>query len=99
MSRRLVNATLDSLEDLPPRCRRCVFWELDPVARDRAEQAGDTRLEKEAWVSAALLEWGGCGKIAYVDSVAAGYVMFAPPAYVPPRWRSRPARPAPTPPC
>ena len=83
MSRRLVNATLDSLEDLPPRCRRCVFWELDPVARDRAEQAGDTRLEKEAWVSAALLEWGGCGKIAYVDSVAAGYVMFAPPAYVP----------------
>jgi len=83
MSRRAVNITLDNLDDLPGRCRRCVFWELDPVALDRAEQAGDTAFEKESWVSATLLEWGSCGKIAYVDSVPAGFVMFAPPAYVP----------------
>jgi len=83
MSRRLVNVTLDTLRDLPPRCRRCVFWELDPVSRDRAEQSGDPALEKEAWVSATLLEWGGCGKIIYVDGLPAGYAMFAPPAYVP----------------
>jgi GNAT superfamily N-acetyltransferase len=83
MARRVVNVTLDNLDDLPNRCRRCVFWELDPVARARAEEAGDTALEKEAWVSAVLLEWGSCGKIVYVDGVAAGYVMFAPPAYVP----------------
>ena len=83
MTRRLVNVTLDNLDDLPVRCRRCVFWELDPVSRSRAEETGDTALEKEAWVSAALLEWGSCGKIVYVDGVAAGYVLFAPPAYVP----------------
>ena len=83
MSRRLASITLDNLDDLPRRCRRCVFWELDPVARTRAEEAGDTEFEKEAWVSATLLEWGSCGKIAYVDGVPAGYVMFAPPAYVP----------------
>ena len=83
MSRRLASITLDNLDDLPRRCRRCVFWELDPVARARAEEAGDTEFEKEAWVSATLLEWGSCGKIAYVDGVPAGYVMFAPPAYVP----------------
>ena len=83
MTRRLVNITLDNLDDLPVRCRRCVFWELDPVARSRAEEMGDTALEKEAWVSQALLEWGSCGKVAYVDGVAAGYVLFAPPAYVP----------------
>ena len=83
MSRRAVNITLDNLDDLPGRCRRCVFWELDPVAFGRAEQAGDTAFEKESWVSATLLEWGSCGKIAYVDSVPAGFVMFAPPAYVP----------------
>ena len=83
MARRVVNVTLDNLDDLPPRCRRCVFWELDPVAKTRAEEAGDTALEKEAWVSATLLEWGSCGKIVYVDGVAAGYVLFAPPAYVP----------------
>jgi GNAT superfamily N-acetyltransferase len=83
MTRRLVNVTLDNLDDLPVKCRRCVFWELDPVARSRAEEMGDTALEKEAWVSQALLEWGSCGKVAYVDGVPAGYVLFAPPSYVP----------------
>jgi len=83
MSRRLASVTLDNLDDLPRRCRRCVFWELDPVGRARAEETGDTEFEKEAWVSATLLEWGSCGKLVYVDGVPAGYVMFAPPAYVP----------------
>lgn len=83
MARRVVNVTLDNLDDLPVRCRRCVFWELDPVARARAEEAGDTALEKEAWISAILLEWGSCGKLVYVDGVPAGYALFAPPAYVP----------------
>lgn len=83
MSRRLVNITLDNLDDLPRRCRRCVFWELDPVNRDRAVESGDPELEKEAWISATLLEWGSCGKIAYVDDVPAGFVLFAPPLYVP----------------
>lgn len=83
MARRLVNLTLDNLGDLPPRCRRCAFWELDPVGRDRAERGGDTELEKEAWVSATLLDWGSCGKLAYVDGVPAGYIMCAPPMYVP----------------
>lgn len=83
MGRRLANVTLDNLDDLPRRCRRCVFWELDPVARTRAEEQGDAEFEKEAWVSATLLEWGSCGKVVYVDGVAAGFALFAPPAYVP----------------
>ena len=56
MSRRTVNITLDNLDDLPGRCRSCVFWELDPVAQDRAVAAGDTAFEKESWVSATLLD-------------------------------------------
>jgi GNAT superfamily N-acetyltransferase len=83
VSRKLANITLDNLDDLPRRCRRCVFWELDPVQRDRAEEAGDPALEKEAWVSSVLLEWGSCGKVGYVDGIPAGYVLFAPPMYVP----------------
>jgi GNAT superfamily N-acetyltransferase len=83
MSRRVASLTLDTLDDLPPRCRACVFWELDPVARTRAEDNGDTAFEKEAWVSGTLLDWGGCGKVAYVDGVPAGFVLFAPPAVVP----------------
>ena len=83
MSRRVANVTLDNLDDLPARCRRCVFWELDPVSRSRAEEAGDSAFEKEAWVSATLLDWGSCGKVVYVDGVPAGFALFAPPAYIP----------------
>lgn len=83
MARRLANITLDNLDDLPVGCRNCVFWELGPAAGRRAEGAGDLGLEKEAWVSATLLDWGSCGKVAYVDGVAAGYVLYAPPAFVP----------------
>lgn len=82
MSRRLVNLTLDTLEDLPRPCRQCVFWELDPVSAQRACAAGDPALEKEAWVSQTLLEWGSCGKLIYVDNAPAGFAMYAPPAYV-----------------
>lgn len=83
MSRRLVNITLDNLNDLPVGCRSCVFWELDPVSGERAASCGDGGLEKEAWVSDTLLEWGSCGQLVYVDGVPAGYVLYAPPAYVP----------------
>src|SRR5262249_18161898 len=94
MSRRLVNLTLDTLEDLPRRCRQCVFWELDPVAGERASAAGDPGLEKEAWVSQTLLEGGSCGKLIYVDGIPAGFALYAPPAY-PPRSMAFPTSPFP----
>jgi len=83
MGRRLAPLTLDTLPDLPDPCRSCIRWELDPVAARRAGEAGDTAFEKEAWVSATLLEWGSCGRIAYVDDDPAGFVLYAPPAFVP----------------
>ena len=83
MSRRLAPLTLDNLADLPDPCRSCVVWELDPVAARRAAEAGDTGFEKESWVSATLLEWGSCGRIAYVDDEPAGFVTYAPPQFVP----------------
>jgi GNAT superfamily N-acetyltransferase len=83
MSRRLSPLTLDNLSDLPKSCRRCVTWELDPVAARQAKEVGDPGFEKEAWVSGTLLEWGSCGRVAYVDDVPAGFVTYAPPAMVP----------------
>lgn len=83
MSRRLVNLTLDNLGDLAPRCRACVFWELDAAAGRRACADGSAELEKEVWVSDTLLEWGCCGQVLYVDGAPAGHVLYAPPAYVP----------------
>ncbi|MFE1287762.1 GNAT family N-acetyltransferase [Streptomyces sp. NPDC058751] len=83
MGRRLVPLTLDNLPDLPQRCRSCVFWELDPVSGEAAVKAGTSAVEKEAWISSVLLDWGSCGRVAYVDDVPVGYVLYAPPAYVP----------------
>jgi predicted N-acetyltransferase YhbS len=82
-SRRLTTLTLDNLGDLAEPCRSCVSWELEAVAAQRASETGDAALEKEAWVSAALLEWGSCGMLAYVEEKPAGYVLYAPPAMVP----------------
>ncbi|MGH3623942.1 MAG: GNAT family N-acetyltransferase, partial [Sciscionella sp.] len=38
MSRRVVGVTLDNLEHLPKKCRKCVYWELAPHQREEAEQ-------------------------------------------------------------
>jgi len=83
VTRRVTGVTLDNLGDLPKKCRHCVFWELAPHAREQAEDFGQTDLEKEAWVSSVLLEWGSCGKIAYSDGLPAGYALYAPPGAVP----------------
>jgi GNAT superfamily N-acetyltransferase len=80
VARRIVDITLDNLDDLPQACRACVYWELDPVS---AEASADGEIDKEAWISDTLLEWGTCGHLAYVDGAACGYALYAPPAYVP----------------
>ncbi|WP_020669085.1 GNAT family N-acetyltransferase [Amycolatopsis nigrescens] len=83
MSRRVVGVTLDNLEQLPIKCRRCVYWELAPHLKAQAEEFGETEVEKEAWVSSVLLEWGSCGRIVYSDDLPVGFVFYAPPNAVP----------------
>lgn len=83
MSWHMAALTLDNVDDLPKRCRRCVFWELSQDLGAHATDFGSTELEKEAWVSEVLLEWGSCGRIVYMDGAAAGYAMYAPPSAVP----------------
>src|SRR5690606_16618808 len=75
--------TLDNLDDLPKRCRRCVFWELSEKLGKQAADFGSTELEKEAWVSEVLLEWGSCGRVVYMAGAPAGCVIYAPPSAVP----------------
>lgn len=80
MSRRIVRLTLDHLDALPSPCRTCLFWELDPVRRERVE---DASAEKDAWVSEVLREWGSCGRVALVDDEPVGFVIYAPEAFLP----------------
>lgn len=83
MSRRVVGVTLDNLELLPKHCRRCVYWELAPHLKEQAEDFGETEVEKEAWVSGVLLEWGSCGRLVYSENLPVGFVLYAPPNAVP----------------
>ncbi len=82
MARRVVRLTLDTLADLPEEARSCVQWELDPVTRHRLPDRQSAAAEKEAWVSHVLLEWGSCGRVVYVDDEPAGFITYAPPAYL-----------------
>jgi GNAT superfamily N-acetyltransferase len=81
--REVVSLTLDRLHDLPGPCVSCIFWELDPALAAASIDRGDPGLDKESWLSSALLEWGSVGRIAYVDGAPAGYVTYAPPYLVP----------------
>ena len=87
MSRRLARLTLDNLGDLPRACRSCLFWELDPVRRQRAADAGEARAEKEAWVSRCCWSGAPAAGWRYVDDEPAGYVLYAPAVYLPGRRR------------
>ena len=82
MARRVARLTLDTLADLPETARSCLQWELDPVARHRLHDHESAVAEKEAWLSRVLLDWGSCGRVAYVDDEPAGFVVYAPPAYL-----------------
>jgi GNAT superfamily N-acetyltransferase len=83
MGRRVVGLTLDNLAEIGPRCRSCVLWELDALTARRAAERGEAAAEKEAWVSAALLEWGSCGRLVVLDGEVVGHALYAPPAYLP----------------
>lgn len=80
MARKIVRLTLDHLDTLDVPCRSCLFWELDPVRRERVV---DPCAEKDAWVSEVLRDWGSCGRVALVDDVPVGFLVYAPASFVP----------------
>ena len=70
MSRRVVSLTMDNLVDVSSACRSCAYW-------------GELTTGEDNWITETLREWGTCGQVLYADGVAAGHVLYAPPAYVP----------------
>ncbi|MGW0038097.1 hypothetical protein [Gordonia sp. NPDC003376] len=85
--------SLESFDSLPPHARRCIFWEVDPTTAAASSSAGcgpeigayESEFDKEAWISAALLEWGACGQVATDrgTGVVVGTAFYAPPGRVP----------------
>ena len=76
MGRKVVPLGPETLDLLPDPCRRCVFWELGARARPRGSE--DAALQKEAWLSSVVLEWGPAGHVVSVDGEVAGYSLYAP---------------------
>jgi GNAT superfamily N-acetyltransferase len=76
LGRKLVPLGIETLDLVPEPCRRCVFWELGARARPRGSE--DAGLQKEAWLSSVVLEWGPAGHVISVDGEVAGYSLYAP---------------------
>ncbi|TIC82803.1 GNAT family N-acetyltransferase [Nocardioides sp. GY 10127] len=82
MARRGVPLTVDRLEATGSPCARCLFWELDPVRRDRVAEE-ERAEEKLALVSERLRDWGSCGRVVVVDGQEVAHVLYAPAAHLP----------------
>jgi GNAT superfamily N-acetyltransferase len=82
-SRQIRPLTRDNVAELPSSCRACTRWELDAVQSARAERDDVSAEAKAQWLSSTLLDWGSCGHLIYSDEQLAGYVTYAPPAYLP----------------
>ena len=76
LGRKLVPLGTETLDLVPEPCRHCVFWELGARARPRGSD--DAGLQKEAWLSSLVLEWGPAGHVVTVDGEVAGYSLYAP---------------------
>ena len=76
LGRKLVPLGTETLDLVPEPCRHCVFWELGARARPRGSE--DAGLQKEAWLSSLVLEWGPAGHVVTVDGQVAGYSLYAP---------------------
>jgi len=80
VGRKVSPLTVETIDLLPEPCRRCVFWELGGNARRRGSD--DAGLQKEAWLSSLVLEWGSAGHVISVDGIPAGYSLFAPASFL-----------------
>jgi len=83
IARRLAPLTRDCVAEIPDPCGSCVRWELDAVHRARVERDATGAEAKAEWLSSTLLDWGSCGQIVRAEAVVVGYVLYAPPAYLP----------------
>lgn len=74
--RRMAALNLETLDDVPARCRACVRWEFD--GRCTLGGPDDRRFEKEAWLLRLLLTWPSAGRVAYIGREVVGYALVAP---------------------
>lgn len=82
MARRFKALTPQRVSELPEPNDCCMFWEtagrLEPVCGVACDRAA-----LRDWVRTVRREWGDCGRVAYEDGEALGFVKYAPADYFP----------------
>jgi len=79
----IVELTPTNLTDVPEHCKCCIYWEY-PEEFDQGKRSKDDLLAfKRDWLNRVRASFGSCGRIAYVDGIAAGYVQYAVPELLP----------------
>ncbi len=79
MNTRVRELTLDDLDNLPGRCRGCVFWQTTKAGRGGVPS---DREAQDAWWQAIQLEWGVPGRAIWRGERMVGFALFAPPLHV-----------------
>jgi GNAT superfamily N-acetyltransferase len=78
MGRQIVPVTAAATSSLDVPCAACTFWERGP-----GPAAVPASADKREWLDSTTSDWGRCGWQAEVDGAPVGYVLYAPPGYVP----------------
>jgi GNAT superfamily N-acetyltransferase len=81
MARRIRSLTAERVADLPGACAACIVWD-GRSTNMLCGSAQDVERRRE-WVAEVLSEWGDCGRVAYADTAAIGFVQYAPPRFLP----------------
>ncbi|WP_080792217.1 hypothetical protein [Corynebacterium pacaense] len=77
MQAALFPITQDELSLIHPWAARSIFWEMAPEAAAAVHRSGSPEFEKEAWLSATLLEYRSCGfNIGYANAPALSTVLY-----------------------
>jgi len=85
----IANLTEESLQDAPEweshpfSCKYCLYWECPPEAGPATLTRDEALRRKTDWLRRTNALFGHCGKLAYVDGVAAGYAQYAPAELLP----------------
>jgi len=82
MARRFKPLTPQRVDDLPGPCDCCTYWETVERLEPACGRACDRDALRE-WVRTVRHGWGDCGRVAYEDGEALGFVKYAPGSYFP----------------
>jgi GNAT superfamily N-acetyltransferase len=82
VARKIRTLTVERIGDLPDPCSSCAMWEVGGAHAPTCAPAR-AREELAAWVREVRSEWGECGRIAYENGEALGFVKYAPARFFP----------------